>query len=558
MTTPIQSEVDRRAGTQRKRPATLASSLGLHLSATARALGEGVEWQWPSPQYQGDPVAFARDVLGYEPWSRQQDVMRAIARPLARVAAKSGHKVGKSGLAAAIAWWFYCSFPNARVVMSSTTSRQVDRILWREVRMLHYRARAGLKPEDKSLKRNPRLTTRDMGGEPKILARSGMTSPDFREITGFTAKEAEAVAGISGENLLYIIDEASGVTQNIFEAIKGNMAGGARILLLSNPTRSEGEFFNAFSTNTRTDDNPTGYECFTIRSDETPNCVEGVTTIPGLATPEWVEMMARDYGRDSPFFAVRVLGKFVENEMGRIINLALILASEQRWDDTEDEGVLHIGLDPAGPSGGGDETVFCLRRGQKILSFHAFREQNEDAIVVQLVGIIRENRRPRERPIVKLDREGLIGSKVFGRLISYLQSHSENERPFELFGIRASDGARRDPVNFDRTRDELWENMRLWMVNGGAIPPDHKLQQELHCPEWVTRVDLKRKAEAKDELRRRLNRSPDRADAMALAVWDVTHRDAHEGMMRTETRSQFTEPSEAGFDPYDAEKAWRR
>ena len=537
----------------------MAGSLAAALARRARENGHGVEWTWPSTQYQTDPVAFAREVCGFEPYERQIEIMQAVAVPLARVAVKSGHKTGKSECAALIALWFYCSYPAARVVMSSTTARQVDKILWRALRMLHWRAKAGIRPDDRALRRNPALKTRDIGGEPKILARSGLVSDDFREITGFTAKEAEAVAGVSGENLLYIVDEASGVPETIFEAIQGNMAGGARILLISNPTKSEGTFFECFGAKARSETNPTGYVTFTIRSTETPNCEAGETLIPGLATREWVDMMRTDYGEDSPWYTVRVLGDFVLNEAGKIIGLADILAAEQRWDDLEDVGLLHIGLDPAGPGGGGDETVFCLRRGQRVERFLAFRSQNEDDITVQLVGLVRENARPRERPIVKVDREGLVGSKVFGCIRAFLDAQSDAGRPFDLVGVRASDKARRDPINFDRVRDELWENMRMWIHNGGAIPQDTKLEQELHCPDWEVRLDLKRKCEQKENLRKRLGRSPDRADAMALAVWDISIADLSSlSVVRSETHDQWQNSANPSMDPYDAERAWRR
>src|SRR5262249_24875109 len=142
---------------------------------------------WPSARYRVDPVAFFREVLGIVPWSRQVELIEAV-RDHPPVNVRSGHKLSKSCRPAGIALWFFCSFEDARVVMSSVTSRQVDAILWRELSMRHARA---LIP---------------IGGEISKLARSGLKARDFREVVGFTAKEAEAVAGISGRNLLYILD----------------------------------------------------------------------------------------------------------------------------------------------------------------------------------------------------------------------------------------------------------------------------------------------------------------------------------------------------------------
>jgi hypothetical protein len=201
------------------------------LAAIAGAHARRAELQcWPSTKYQADPVAFAREVLGLTLWSKQIELLEAI-RNHKRVAAKSGHKVSKSHTLAIASLWFFCSFPDARVVMSSVTSRQVDAILWRELRKMHVRSSV---PID---------------GDMHELARSGFKARDFREIVGFTAREAEAVAGISGANLLYLLDEASGIDDDIFEAIEGNRAGGARLAMTSNPTRTDGEFFEAFNAN---------------------------------------------------------------------------------------------------------------------------------------------------------------------------------------------------------------------------------------------------------------------------------------------------------------------
>lgn len=550
--TTTKAESVRKAGRPRAAtPARVAASIFGEPGRDARAS------TWPRAEYRTDPARFFREVLGVEPTQKQIAIALALVPENARVAVKSGHKVGKTKIDICIALWFYCSFEEARVVLTSTTSRQVDRVLWRELRMTHHRARVGLKPDDEGLKRNPGLKTQDIGGEPATLARSGLVSPDFREITGFTAKEAEAVAGVSGRNLLYIVDEASGVPQAIIDAIEGNRAGGVRILLTSNPTKCEGEFFEAFGKKAKSETNPRGYTGFTISSEESPNVVEGRTVVPGLATPEWIEEKKADYGEDSDWYKVRVKGEFPINEAGKIISLALITGAEERWEDAEEDGVLHIGLDPAGPAGGGDESVFALRRGKKLLKLIAMREQSEDALLVHLLSILREYRRGKEVPIVLVDREGLVGAKVFGAIRGYLSSHPESARPFHLVGVRSSEKAKRDPQNFDRVRDELWENMRVWLRDGGAIPSDVKLEQELHAPKWVARVDLKRKAERKEDLRKFLGRSPDRADALCLAVWEASDSERGDGVFRTEQRDRFAEPAAQGIDPYAGESAWR-
>lgn len=452
---------------------------------------------WPNPKYQADPARFAREVLGVEPWDKQIEILEAV-RDHGRVAVRSGHKVSKSHSLAIVALWFFSSFEDARVVCTSVTARQVDEIFYREVRKMHARA---IVPLD---------------GEPRELARSGIRSADFREIVGFTARESEAVAGISGANLLYLVDEASGVPDSIFEALEGNRAGGAKILMTSNPTRCEGEFFEAFESKAKF------YKTIHISSEDTPNVREGRNVVPGLATRAWVEEKREEWGENSPLYQVRVRGNFVKNEEGKIMSLHLLGEAEARWSETPAVGTLQVGVDPAGPGENGDETTFGARRGQKQTALQAHRGLTGEAIVVHLLDFLKLHRLDREVPIVCLDREGPIGNEVYGLLRAHV-----DERPhdLELFGVRSSDKAQRDPTIYGTVRDELHANAAQWLREGGAILEDAKLTKELHAPSWVAvaayGVNASRlKATDKKVLRKELGRSPDRADCFMLSLWE--------------------------------------
>jgi|GEM_PF-574667 len=427
-----------------------------------------------------------------------------------------------SHTAAGLALWFYCSFADARVVMSSTTSRQVDQILWRELRMMHARSK------------------HPIGGDLHELARSGLKAADFREVVGFTAREAEAVAGISGRNLLYILDEASGIPDIIFEAIEGNRAGGARVALFSNPTRTEGEFFRAFH------EKAAFYKTLQVSSEETPNVREGREVIPGLAGREWIEEKKVEWGEDSAFYKIRVRGEFVLQEDGKILTVHAIGEAETRWHDARGTGRLCIGVDPAGPGQGGDETVFAVRRGDKVLTLIALRGVFEDSHLAHLLGILKEHRGAREPlPLVLVDREGPIGSRLFG----LLRAHADrNLDSFEVVGVRSSDRAAREPQIYDRVRDELWANLARWLREGGAIPEDVRLAKELHAPEWVGQLTGRLKATPKDEIRKKLGRSPDRADAVALSVWEPVAYQLRQPESEDDVDDDWVAPE---IDPYD-------
>jgi phage terminase large subunit len=522
VTTSVAQEIATRAAPRGKVKRSLAGDLADYMEYK---LDAATRIRFPSEKYRKDPVAFCREILGVEPWAKQIEIIEAV-RDHQRVAVRSGHKVGKSRSCAMLALWYFCSYPDARVVMTSTTARQVDQILWREVKMV--RARGGrcvdckaavaalmrdgksqIEAEHRHPKPCPHSTL--IEDEPGELARTGLKSADFREIVGFTAKEGEAVAGISGENLLYLIDEASGIGDDIFNAIEGNRAGGARAALFGNPTQNEGEFFEAFHAKEHL------YRGITVSSEETPNVVAGEKLIPGLAERGWIEEKKLEWGVESALYKIRVQGVHATREDGKIFSVHAIKQAEEAWHEVVPEGRLYIGLDPAGATGLGDETAMAPRRGPKSLEILLFTGLNSDGIIVNLIGLIRKHKIPRETPVVVVDRDGSIGAEVFGSLRAYVE---KNPAAFELVGVRGSDRSQRQPEVFHLMRDALTANLEAWVRDGGGIPTDAKLAKELHAMEWRQKANGLTSVTPKEQLRKILGRSPDRYDALALSCWE--------------------------------------
>lgn len=196
----------------------------------------------PFVKYAHDPVGFAKDVLGITVWAAMERILLAI-RDKRKVAVRSGHKVSKSTTAAIIALWRCLCREGSRTVLSAPTARQVKAIIWKELSKRHREAR--------------------LPGDLFLDPASGLRYRDS-EVFGFSTADAEKMAGISGADLVFIIDEASGVDEGIFEAIEGNMAGGASILLISNPTQTSGTFYDAFTTKRHL------WETIHVSSEDTP------------------------------------------------------------------------------------------------------------------------------------------------------------------------------------------------------------------------------------------------------------------------------------------------
>lgn len=480
-----------------------ASLLGAFRTAVNAEIAKAKGSQWPAPKWQKDPVGFVREVLGETViLPHQIDILNAAAEDNSRVAVCSGQKIGKTKLVIWLALWFYCSFPDAHVHMTATTKEQLRDVLWGELTNTIRRARAkGFEIEVPAL---------DPG--------TGLVAEDGRTIKGFTVRDVEAVSGKSGE-MLYIVDEASSLADRIAKGIEGNTIGGARIVWISNPSRTEGPFYDAFNTEQKK-----YWTRFTISSEDVANyCATKGITIRGIANQSIIEGWVEKYGRESPFFIVRVLGKFLINETGKIFTLGLITDAQERWAETPSVGTLTLGVDPAGPGDGGDEYAFAIVRGKKLLALHTFPGLTEEAAIAKIRGYIAEYREGDEIPTVNVDAEGPIGNALATRLIGIANTLRVREpaKSFECFAVRASAAARRRPDLYDKRRDELWANGAEWLKNGGAILRDSKLEAELHLPNWISILKGQLKATPKSEIRERLNRSPDSADAFLLAVWEA-------------------------------------
>lgn len=513
---------------------TMASDLSsglfeLHLDATAL--------RWPSPRYRDEPVGFFRDILGVDPWSEQQRVLESI-RDNPSTAWKSGRRVAKSNTCGGSALWFHASHDDARVFMTAPTVRQVQDILWRQTRMMFFRAgkcvACKLEDPQDALIMRPCPHSALLDGTMAERATTGLVSADFREIKGFTASEIESAQGFAGANLYFIFDESSGIDDALYDALEGNRAGWSktgsgrvRALYTGNPTRTSGKFYKIFTSETEY------HHCITTSSEDTPNYREQREVIQGLASFDWVEEKKRMWGEQSALYLVHVKGEFAVKEDGKIFSVHAIGQAEERWKGQaaelelgNDNAIalpqfggrrLWIGLDPSGESGTGDEAVFCPRRGARALELVAFLGLSPEAHVVHLLSMIAKHKEPRERPVVVLDREGAVGSKVYNALAPI---YDDGRGPFELVTVRASDGAHRQPHIYDRMRDELVANLEGWIGEGGAIPEDVKLAAEMHKFEWEQQARGGRlKVTPKKVIKKQLGRSPDRFDALSLSCW---------------------------------------
>lgn len=449
------------------------------------------------PEYRKDPVLFAREVLKFEPDEWQKDaLMDLAANP--KVAIKSGQGVGKTGLEAVALLWFLCCYPYPRIVATAPTKQQLHDVLWSEV--------------SKWMSRSP-LLSEILKWTKTYIYMVGNEKRWFA--VARTATKPENMQGFHEDNMLFIVDEASGVADPIMEAVLGTLSGeNNKLLMCGNPTRTSGTFFDAFNADRAL------YKCHTVSSADSPR-----------TNKQNIESLIRKYGRDSNVVLVRVFGEFPKQEDDVFIMLSLIEHCCM-LDFPEDTPIKRISLGVDVARYGDDETVIALNAGGNITLPVMFRGQSlmttVGKVVQQYRHIIVAYPAYRGKIYVNIDDCGL-GGGVTDRLEEV--KREENLKRMVIVPVNAAarvpddvvvDGGKVKASDiYDNMTTYLWGVVKeLLIAEGISLHNDNELVAQLSCRKYRLTSRGKMLLESKEEMKKRGISSPDRADAVALSCYE--------------------------------------
>lgn len=484
-------------------------------------------------QWRKDWCLFAKEVLRVDLDEEQQKILSSVqVNKMTTVA--SGTARGKDFVAAVAGICFLYLTPiwnketgeliaNTKVAMTAPTDRQVENIMVPEISRIFQRAKF----------LHGRLTGYDIRTDNKEWF-----------LTGFKADErnTEAWSGFHAVNTMFIVTEASGMSEQVYNAIEGNLQGNSRILIVFNPNI------------------PTGYAAssqksprwakFRLDSLTAPNVKQKKAVIPGQVDYEWVEDKVKtwctrieleDFNegegdfiwegfayRPNDLFRVKVRGMFPKVAEDVLIPLHWIEMAQKRWKEYKGslDPVLRLGADVAGM--GRDSSVFCYRRGdyvEKLESMQSAGAANHMEVSGRISSIISRNTNLHLGQFTKsvkafIDTIG-EGAGVYSRLIEL-----DTKDVFSVKFSEAPTSKNGEPLK-DFTEQYTFLNMRAyvyWAVRdwlnplnktNAMLPIDDELTQELTETKWKFRSDGKIQIEEKDEIKKRLKRSPDKADALA-------------------------------------------
>ena len=301
-------------------------------------------------------------------------------------------------------------------------------------------------------------------------------------------EQPEALQGVHSDNVLLIVDEASGVPDAVYQAAGGSLSTpGAMFLLTGNPTKAEGYFHSLFKM--RHGD----WSLSTVRCHDSSR-----------VDPAYIAQIAEQYGEESNVYRVRVLGEFPEGDDEKLIALHLIESAVRRDIAVHPNQGAVWGLDVA--RGGKDRTVLLERRGRVVPWIDKLKRND----LMEVVGWVKNRwdetmlgERPSE---ITVDAIGL-GAGVADRL---------NELGLPAVPVNVAEVAALNP-QAARLRDDLWLQTRDWFARQDVkIPDDADLIRDLQAPSYTFTSTGKYKVISKDEMRRQGFASPDAADALAL------------------------------------------
>ena len=264
--------------------------------------------------YRDDPVGFVEEVLGQPPpYEKQREILRTVAVKR-RVSVVGANGSGKDWAAARTVLWWLSTRPRSIALVTGPTQRQVEQIVWRELRAAHKASRVPL------------------GGR---LCGSQWNIADDRFAIGFSTNKADNLQGFHSPELLVVVTEAHAMPQDQMEALKRLYP--ARMLLTGNAFSRDGEFFDSHHTKRHI------YACITVSVYDTPNFTGEYGGVPGMPTEEDIEERKLEWSEDHPLYQGSILAKFPDMLDDSLLSRTAIEAAVERWEHGSGVGASLVG-----------------------------------------------------------------------------------------------------------------------------------------------------------------------------------------------------------------------
>ena len=444
---------------------------------------------------EGTPLA---DFSGPRRW--QEKILRDIGNHIRknetmdlpemyRLAVASGRGIGKSALVAWLILWMLSTRLGSTIIVTANTEQQLRSRTWAELGKWLTLAING----HWFVKTATSLKPQQWYEELLISDLKIDTGYYYAQAQLWSEENPDAFAGVhSSAGVCLIFDEASGIPASIYSVSEGFFTEPTKNRFwfsFSNPRRNTGPFYDSFHSKR------SFWNTEQIDSREVEE-----------TDKQLFQRMLEQYGEDSTVARVEVLGQFPNVDDDTVIPIELARAAVDRDVSLTASEPIVWGLDIArfGP----DQSALCIRQGNTVFEIKTFKSMD----LMQLCGAIKniydsatEINKPSE---ILVDVIGL-GSGVVDRL-------AEQGLPVRGINVAESPASKKNYLNL---RAELWFSIKDWLTRRDCrLPSDDELIAELVSPMYSYTSSGKIKIEAKEAMKKRGIKSPDKADALALTM----------------------------------------
>lgn len=459
-------------------------------------------------EWRERPDVFVRDVFGIEPDAWQLDVLQAFPST-PRTALEACKGPGKTAVLAWLAWNFLLTRLHPKIAATSITGDNLSDNLWTE--MAKWQARSDLLQAAFQWTKT-RIFAKD---HPETWWMSARTWPR----SGSKDQQADTLAGLHADNLLFLIDEAGGIPDAVLAAAEAGLANTigeneAHIVIAGNPTHLEGPLYRAATSERHL------WKVIEITADpDDPNRTPRVSA-------QWAQEQIEKWGRDNPWVLVNVFGKFPPASINALIGPDEIREAMNRTVAVRDIRDLPkiLGVDVARE--GMDASVIYKRQGRA--AFPPIELRNVNGL--QGAGRCAMEWDEFEADACFVDNTGGFGASWIDQLVALGR---------DPVGVHFAGKPTND--RYANKRSEMLFECAQWVKSGGCLPNDPLLVGEMTASEYYFRGDKIAVIE-KDQVKAKIGRSPDHFDALALTfAYPVV---AHELGQQTSVAMQ--QP----YDPY--------
>lgn len=468
--------------------------------------------------YQNNPFQYFVDRLGVKPesidwmlipeyqnhkWDGTANPFMVILDALVNekwCGVESATGPGKTFFGACVVLWFLDNFENSRVITTAPKADQLYSQIWAEI--------SGLYP---MLKKGTLLASGElrMSDDPM----SKYKAEAFVAGVAATEESATKAQGFHAEHMLIILEETPGVPAPTIAALQNTSTSPHNLILAFGNPDNQQDNLHKFCMQ----DNVVHVR---ISAYDHPNVVlNNPAFIPGACSRVGIQRIISKFGEDTGLTLSRTRGispaqsvdSLIKYEwIEKAINRYKSLLVDNKLDLDKIEGERGLGVDVAN-SEAGDKAAYCHGKGRVCFKIEDFHCPDSNQLGHQVYRLINQEG-------ISIKYLGIDGVGVGAGTINTLKEYGIKDKRINLQGAE-SPVEQGTAEKFKNLRSQMWwqarEDLRLDEID---ILADEELVMDLTTP----KVSFERGqiiVESKENIKKRLGRSPNKGDAFVYWNW---------------------------------------